>query len=48
MVFGADDNKIKFKFTNFTNEQQEKYVDFMRRVIPILNDVLGVPSESFV
>ena len=47
MVFGAEDNVIKFKFTNFTNEQQEKYVDFMRRVIPILNDVLGVPSESF-
>lgn len=47
IVFGAEDNEIKFKFTNFTNEQQEKYVDFMRRVIPILNDVLGVPSESF-
>ena len=46
-IYGLETNEIRFKFTNFTTEQKEKYVDFMRRVIPILNDVLGVPSESF-
>ena len=47
IYYGHESNKITFKFTNFTNEQQEKYVDFMKRVIPILNSILGVPSESF-
>ena len=45
--FGDPSNKITFKFVNFTTEQTNKYTDFMRRVIPILNDVLGVPSENF-
>lgn len=46
-VFGESSNQIKFKFTNFSDEQESKYLDFMRRVIPIIKDILGVPSESF-
>ena len=47
IVFGDPSNKIKFKFTNFSDEQTEKYVDFMKRVIPLLSDIIGPPSESF-
>ena len=45
---GEDTDKIEFKFTGFTDEQKEQYVDFMRRLIPIINDVVGNPAESFV
>ena len=45
---GEDTDKVKFKFTNFSDDQKERYVDFMRRVIPIMYNIVGNPAESFV
>ena len=45
--YGDSSNEIKFKLTNFSDEQTEKYVDFIRRILPIMRDTLGAPSENF-
>ena len=45
---GANTNQIKFKFVRFSDEQKTQYTDFIRRLIPIFNDVVGYPAESFV
>ena len=45
---GANTNQIKFKFVGFSDEQKTQYTDFIRRLIPIFNDVVGYPAESFV
>ena len=45
---GEDTDKVQFEFIGFSDEQEEQYVDFMRRLIPIINDVVGNPAESFV
>ncbi len=45
---GSDSNKIYFEFKNFTEEQTERYVELLRRVIPIMMDVVGNPTETYV
>ena len=47
VVVGSADNKLKFRFANFTDEQAEQYADFLQRLIPVINDVIGNPTESF-
>ena len=46
--FGDLSNKIKFKFVEFSDRQKSQYLEFIQRVIPIINQVMGVPSESFI
>jgi len=45
---GSPDDKISFRFQNFDPELKDRYVEFLRKLMPILNDVLGHPAETFV
>ena len=43
----ADDDKISFRLNNFSSDEKNRYIEFMRRVLPIIKDVLGNPAETF-
>ena len=43
----SEDDKISFRLNNFTPEEQERYISFMRRVLPIIKNILGNPAETF-
>ena len=43
-----DDDKISFRFNNFTDDEKNRYISFMRRVLPIIRDIMGNPAETFV
>ena len=44
----SENDKISFAFSGFSPELKEKYLDFMKKVIPIIKGVIGNPAESFV
>jgi hypothetical protein len=45
---GAPDDRITFRFDGFDPDLKNKYETFLGKVIPILQDVVGYPGETFV
>ena len=47
-LLADEKDKIFFRFNGFNEEQKKQYTDFMSKVIPIIEDFLGNPAETFV
>jgi len=45
---GSPEDKVSYRFEDFEPELKNRTIDFLTKLTPILNDVLGNPAETFV